>query len=85
MWGGGGLKKRAGRNIKTNHIRGGSFLLSDLQLIRHLAVDKMIPPLNTRKLHPVSQSRCNHPKQKSGLPSKTNMEFNLCDALNVAN
>lgn len=48
--------KRVERNIENKPHLGGLFLLSDLHLIRHLAVDKMILPLNTRKLHPVSQS-----------------------------
>ena len=38
---------------KNNPNFGGSFLPSDLYLI----VDKMILPLNTRKLHPASQSK----------------------------
>lgn len=33
------------------------------------------PPLNRRKLHPKHQFR--YPRQKSDLPSKTNMELNL--------
>lgn len=65
------------------HLKQTTFL-SDLHLIRHLAADKMILALNTRKLHPVSQSRIQSP-QTEVLPSKTNMEFNLCDVLNAAN
>lgn len=48
--------KRVERNIKNKPHLGDSFLLRALHLLRHLAADKMILPLNTRKLHPVSQS-----------------------------
>lgn len=90
-WGSGGGRGRGeewkgiGGNIKNKPHWGliSSKWLTSYKIFRCWQDD---PAFEYKEVAPsLTKHRFNHPKQKSGLPSKTNMVFNLCDALNTVN
>lgn len=77
--------KGVGRNIKNKPHWGliSSKWLTFYKIFRCWQDD---PAFEYKEVAPsLTKHRFNQPKQKSGLPSKTNMVFNLCDALTAVN
>lgn len=70
--------------LKTNHISGliSSKWRTSYKIFGCWQDD---PALEYKEVAPSLTKQIQSPQQKSGLPSKTNMVFNLCDALKAMN